>query len=150
MVWNKRDDDFSMFHTSCFFSFHFHSIPNFEVRLERKQRVICIVLSKRYAYLSKLSLAKINSVVRCISSLIRSTFIMSYHKKSLSMKYQSFKEILLEIGVIEKMRTTWGNKEVPQNFFPHFPLFMTIRFNPFDTVSFVTLLFAILCHHKNP
>ena len=25
------------------------------------------------------------------------------------------KEILLEIGFIEEMRTTWGNKEVPQS-----------------------------------
>ena len=24
------------------------------------------------------------------------------------------KEILLEIGFVEEMRTTWGNKEVPQ------------------------------------
>ena len=27
------------------------------------------------------------------------------------------KEILLEIGFIEEIRTTWGNEEVPQNFF---------------------------------
>ena len=28
-----------------------------------------------------------------------------------------FKEILLEIGFIEEMRTTWEYKEVPQTFF---------------------------------
>ena len=28
------------------------------------------------------------------------------------------KEILLEFGFIEEMRTTWGNEEVPQIFFP--------------------------------
>ena len=30
------------------------------------------------------------------------------------------KEILLEIGFIEEMRTIWGNKEVPQTFFHNF------------------------------
>ena len=32
---------------------------------------------------------------------------------------KSFKERLLEIGFIEKMRTTWGKKEVPQIFLPN-------------------------------
>ena len=30
------------------------------------------------------------------------------------------KEILLEIGFIDKMRTTWGNKEAPHTFFHNF------------------------------
>ena len=43
-------------------------------------------------------------------------------------------EILYEIGFIEEMRTTCGNKEVPQTFFHNseFLLFRKIRFNPFD------------------
>ena len=31
------------------------------------------------------------------------------------------KEILLEIGFVEEMRTTWGNEEVPQTFSHNFP-----------------------------
>ena len=40
-----------------------------------------------------------------------------------TQKFQNtfgFKEILLEIGFIEEMRTTWGNKELP-NFVSPFP-----------------------------
>ena len=54
------------------------------------------------------------------------------------------KEILLEISFIEEIRTTPGNKEVLQTFFPQFPLFAKIRFNPFDSVPLATLHFAIL------
>ena len=34
---------------------------------------------------------------------------------------QIVKVILLKIDFIEEMRTTWGNKEVPQIFLPDFP-----------------------------
>ena len=51
---------------------------------------------------------------------------------------------MLEIGFIEEMRTTCGNEEVPQIFFPQFPLFAKMRFIPFDSVSLATQHFAIL------
>ena len=43
-------------------------------------------------------------------------------------------EIQFEIGFIEEMRTTCGNKVVPETFFhdSEFLLFAKIRFNPFD------------------
>ena len=41
--------------------------------------------------------------------------------------------MLLEIGFIEEMKTTRGNKEVPQTF-SQFPFFAKIQFNPFDFV----------------
>ena len=56
------------------------------------------------------------------------------------------KEMLHEIGFIEEMRTIWGNKEVPQTFFPQFPLFAKydlIRLTPYHCQpcirNFVTL-----------
>ena len=35
-----------------------------------------------------------------------------------------------------------------QTFFPKFPLFAKIRFNPFDSVPLATMHFAMLRHHK--
>ena len=55
-------------------------------------------------------------------------------------------EILFEIGFIEEMRTTCGNKEMPQTFFHNFHN-AKIRFIPFDYIPLATLLFAILWHH---
>ena len=57
---------------------------------------------------------------------------------------QFYLEIQLEIGFIEEMRTTRGNKEVFQTFFPQIFLFSKMRFNPFDSVPLATLHFAIL------
>ena len=45
-----------------------------------------------------------------------------------------FIEILLEVGFIQEMITTCGNKEVPQLFHPQFPLFAKILFTPLDSV----------------
>ena len=36
------------------------------------------------------------------------------------IRKESLKEILLETGFIEEMRTTWANKQVPQPFFLNF------------------------------
>ena len=43
-------------------------------------------------------------------------------------------QILLEIAFIEEMRTTWGNKEVPQTFFynsPYSRKYELIRLTPY-------------------
>ena len=62
--------------------------------------------------------------------------------------WRIIKEILLEIGFIQDMRTTWCNREVPlgPNLFPQFPLFAKIRFNPFDSVPLAILHFTIVWH----
>ena len=44
-------------------------------------------------------------------------------KAKSGQKKPEVKEMLLEIGFIEEMRTTWGNKKVPQTFFPQFSSF---------------------------
>ena len=44
------------------------------------------------------------------------------------------KEILLEIGFIEEMRTTWGNNEVPQVFLPNSLYSREYYFLRFDPV----------------
>ena len=46
----------------------------------------------------------------------------------------NFEEILVEISFIEKMRTTWGTKEVPQTFFHnsfYSPKYDLIRLIPY-------------------
>ena len=50
-----------------------------------------------------------------------------------------FKEILLEIGFIEEMRTIWGNKEVPQTFFHNFLYLRKYDLISFDFVPLSTL-----------
>ena len=55
-----------------------------------------------------------------------------------------FKEIMLEIDVIEELRTTSGNKEVLQTFFHNFLYSRKYDLNPFDSAPLATLLFAIL------
>ena len=57
-----------------------------------------------------------------LSPLICTLFIP---RKLAFFVYQKYlhilKEILLEIGFVEEMRSTWGNKEVPQTFSPNTP-----------------------------
>ena len=54
--------------------------------------------------------------------------------------------ILLQIGFIKEMRTTW-RKEVPQTFL-HYSPYLRNRFNLFDSVPLATLRFDILWHQK--
>ena len=61
----------------------------------------------------------------------------------------TIKEILLEIGFIEEMRSTKGNQEVPLIFFhnsPYSQRFGLIRFTPYHLEI---LHFAILSNHKS-
>ena len=71
-----------------------------------------------------------------------------YYLKVLEILFFIFKEILLNIGFIENMRITRGNKEVPQTFFHSFIYLRKYRFNPFDSVSLATKHFEISWHHK--
>ena len=59
-----------------------------------------------------------------------------------------FQVILFEIGFIEEMQITWGNKKDASNLFPQFLLFVKIRFNPYDSVPLAILHFVILWHYK--
>ena len=53
------------------------------------------------------------------------------------------KEILLEIGLIEEMRTTWGNKKVPHTFFHNFPYLQKCDIICLTPFYWQTLHFAI-------
>ena len=64
-------------------------------------------------------------------------FDMSFEKNIVTgLQYASaVKDILLEIGFIEEMRTTRGNKELPQSFFT----IPRIRENTFKSVGLRTI-----------
>ena len=60
-----------------------------------------------------------------------------------------FKELLLEIGYIEQMRTTRVNKEVPETLLDYgTPFVHKNKLNPFDSEPLATLRFEISLHHK--
>ena len=61
------------------------------------------------------------------------------------IKALKVKEILLEIGIIEEMKTTYGpDKEVPHIFFHNSPFFAKIQFNQFNSVHW-QLCFSQFC-----
>ena len=78
-----------------------------------------------------------NANVRCHSSrmpvgcLVKSAIFVIFQGTKIL-----FEEILFEIGFIEEMRTIGGNKEVPPNHVPLFPLFakidLKIRLTPYN------------------
>ena len=47
--------------------------------------------------------------------------IVQFYNAAKTAKKHLLKEILFEIGFIDEVRTTSGNKEVPQTFFHHSP-----------------------------
>ena len=57
--------------------------------------------------------------------------------------YREFKEILPEIGFIEEMRTTSGNKEVLQTFFHNSRKYNLIRLTPYHWQSRISQFRAI-------
>ena len=58
-----------------------------------------------------------------------------------------FKELLLEIGYIEQIKTTRGNRGA-RNLVRLLLLSTKNKFNPFDSVPLATLRFEISLHHR--
>ena len=53
--------------------------------------------------------------------------------------WKGVKEMLLQIGFLEKMKFTWANKEVQSCSKPFsFPIIRINRFNPFDSIPLAT------------
>ena len=94
---------------------------------------------------------EMNRLTNCCSWTGRSVLLQIYTKTNkyidthFNLIHASLiiKEILLKIRFIEEIRTTWLMKRCP-SFFPRFPLFAKIRFNPFDSIPLATMHFAIL------